>query len=92
MKYFEKIKAFLTGIPKAKEAPEGTCPNCWGRQEYGGNFFDTVHQEQIDLNNIDSKKGWINAYAAKHFEGIELQTAGDGFVCPSCKVTYKADH
>ena len=80
---------FLKGKKVFRDAPEGYCPNCWGRQEYGGKFLKALHAEKIDLNNANDKKGWIQAYALKHFEGIKLRETDDLLECPSCKLTYR---
>lgn len=71
-------------------APEGFCPNCWGKQEYGGNFYEAVEKEQIDLNNVNERKGWIQAYATEHLEGIKLHKTEKGvYECQTCKLTYE---
>jgi hypothetical protein len=70
--------------------PEGFCPPCWGRQEYGGEFYDAVFKENINLNNISSKEGWINAYVKQNFEGIRLTETNGAKECPSCALAYKA--
>jgi hypothetical protein len=71
-------------------APEGFCPNCWGKQEYGGNFYEAVEKENIDLNNVKARKGWIQAYAAEHLEGIKLKATTPGnYECQICKVSYE---
>ncbi len=88
MTIFQKIKQFLLGENNTTEAPESYCPNCWGRQEYEGEFLEAVHREQIDLNNLDQKKGWIDAYATRYFEGIKLRTAPEGVVCGACATVY----
>lgn len=88
MTIFQKIKQLLSG-KNADEVPESYCPNCWGRQEYEGQFLQAVRQEQIDLNNIDQKKGWIDAYAVRHFEGIKLKPAAEGVVCGMCATGYQ---
>lgn len=80
MEFVNKIINYLNN-DNSSSAPEGVCPNCWGRQEYEGDFKNAIRSEKIDLNNIDQHKGWIQAYAAKHFDGIKLQ---DGS-CPVCK-------
>lgn len=72
------------------EAPEGVCPNCWGRQEYSGNFYEAVKNEGIDANNASEKLGWIQDYADKHLSGIKMDKTTEGHVCPKCKVIYKA--
>ena len=83
------FKNYLSKAAKSTEAPEGFCPNCWGRQEYEGKFLEALHQEKIDLNNVEQKVGWIQAYAAEHFEGIKLLETDDLVECPSCKLTYR---
>lgn len=62
--------------------PEGFCPTCWGRQEYGGKFYDAVYKEGINLNNISSKKGWITAYVQQNLEGIKLKEGAKK--CATC--------
>ncbi len=91
MNLFTQIKSFLQkkSDRNTENAPEGFCPNCWGRQEYGGQFFEAIHQEKIDLNNIDQKKGWIEAYAARYLEGIRLTKEDGSQKCPSCEIVYK---
>ncbi len=84
LNYFKSPEQATTNIP------DGNCPNCWGRQEYAGNFYEAVKNEQIDLNNVMEKKGWIQAYAAEHLEGIELKKVEGGVLeCTACKLTYK---
>lgn len=95
MSVFAKLKALLgkKEIDSSNDVhvPEDFCPNCWGRQEYGGNFYEAVKNEGIDINNIDSRKGWIEAYAAEKLGGIQLKMNSDNVLaCPTCKVTYKA--
>ena len=82
MNLIEFVKNHLNGT--STETPEGFCPNCWGTQEYEGKFVKAIHQEQIDLNNVDNKQGWVQAYATKHFEGIKLKETEDYYECPSC--------
>ncbi|MEO9805984.1 MAG: hypothetical protein ABJF04_22185 [Reichenbachiella sp.] len=72
-----------------ESVPEGMCPNCWGRQEYSGQFYEAIHMESIDLNNIDAKKGWIQAYAAKNLEGIMLHESEEELQCNHCKTRFK---
>ena len=87
MNLFNSVTAFLKGEKKTIEAPEGVCPNCWGRQEYQGKMLEAVRHEHIDLNNVNEKKGWIQAYATQNFEGITAD--GQPKECPSCKLTYE---
>ncbi|MBT8233177.1 MAG: hypothetical protein HKO66_09825 [Saprospiraceae bacterium] len=73
------------------ESPEGLCPNCWGREEYGGHFYERVKKENLDVNSKDSNIGWINDYANKHLSGIALKRKGNGreVICDKCKIGYQ---
>ena len=75
--------------PEEHSFPEGFCPNCWGREEYGRNFDERVKKQH--LYDEDSKVGWINDYANKHLKGISLNPSGNGeeLICEGCNVTYK---
>ena len=77
--------------PTLEEVPTGFCPNCWGRDEYGGQFYEAVKNENFDVNSKNSKVGWVQDYANKHLSGIELKHEGEHLVCQKCKVTYKPE-
>ena len=89
MNIVESLKDYFKKDVDTLPIVDNACPNCWGRQEYGGKFLEVVHHEKIDLKNIDDKKGWIQAYAARHFEGIRLEKIQNTLECPSCKLTYE---
>jgi len=79
--------AFLDKLfrKKAKvEVIDGYCPNCWGYQEYQGKIYDAAKLENIDLNNIEKLKGWIQAYAAKNLDGIRLRKKNGVDTCLAC--------
>jgi hypothetical protein len=71
-----------------EEGPEGYCPNCWGRQEYGGKFYEVAKNYEADINSSNPSVGWVQEYANKHLSGIVLQTKNDELVCQNCKLTY----
>ena len=81
---FNQLKKYLQGAQTT--SLESFCPNCWGRQEYQGQFNEAIQKEEITLNNIDQKKGWVAAYAAKYLHGIKLEKKGNKIVCPSCHI------
>lgn len=89
MKIFEAIRNFLKRKAHSEEAPEGYCPNCWGRQEYEGQFFEAMENRNVNINNIDEHKGWVLDYAEKNLSLIELKQEDDILVCQKCKVTYR---
>ncbi len=90
MSLFQSIINFVTKKEAKQAAPEGLCPNCWGRQEYEGQFFEAMKNEGIDVNNVSEKVGWVQDYADKHLAGIELHEEGDQLVCSKCKISYRA--
>ncbi len=71
------------------DIPEGVCPNCWGRAEYGGQFYDAVKNNNFDVNSKNPNVGWIQDYADKHLSSIQLKHEDDMLVCQKCKVTYR---
>jgi hypothetical protein len=88
MKIYKSLLAFLSKEHK-EETPEGLCPNCWGREEYGGKFYEAVKNNKTDINSTNPNVGWIQDYADKHLSGIQLKPTEEGMVCSKCKVTYK---
>ncbi len=89
MNILESVANYLKGNKNNLEVAEGYCPNCWGQQTYEGKFLELMQTERIDLNNVTAKKGWIQAHAVKHFEGIKVKQTSDAFECPSCKLRIK---
>ena len=91
MSLFESVVKIFKSSPNPSTAdvPEGFCPNCWGRNEYGGKFYEAMKNENVDVNNISEKKGWVQDYADKHLSAIRLTHTDEGTVCSSCKITYK---
>ena len=83
LKFFKTHKTFSKDA-----APEGYSPNCWGRQEYGGEFYTAVRNYSHDVDSHDPHDGWVVDYAKKHLKGIQLVEADDHKVCQNCKVTY----
>lgn len=88
MTLFNTVKSFLSNNANPSETPEGLCPNCWGRQEYQGEFFEAVKREGIDTKNLTEKKGWIKSYAEQHFSGIALSHSEPNNTCASCGMKY----
>lgn len=86
MNLYKSIKSFLLkkSTNEKIEAPEGLCPACWGRQEYGGKFFEAIKKEKIDVTKIDAKKGWIQDYAEKNLSDIILHKKGHSLTCSVC--------
>ena len=69
--------------------PEGVCPNCWGRHEYGGQFFEAVKNNNFDdkyltnakkkyINDLEQSKQsnnfWISVILNRFFDGEKFST------------------
>ncbi len=89
MTLFEILKRFLKSGIKPTETPDGICPNCWGQQEYGDEFFNLVKKEGIDINTVDERSGWILEYANKYLPGIMLHETEGDMACTTCKLSYR---
>lgn len=81
-------KLFSKSKPEI-EAPEGACPNCWGRQEYQDKIFEAVRKKGIDIKKLELEKGWIRAYAMENLSKLWLEDRDGASTCPTCHVEYK---
>ncbi|MDB0037918.1 hypothetical protein N9F08_01000 [bacterium] len=88
MTIYNTIKTLLTDPDIQLETPENLCPNCWGRQEYQGKFFEAVKREGINTKNLTEKRGWIQAYTEQHLSGIQLVVSQNDKMCTSCGMKY----
>jgi len=83
MSLADSIKRFF----KAKEnkepvvkAPEGICPNCWGRQEWEGNYYKLLKARNITPES-NTYNSFINEVASK-LDKITLKE--DSYECMTC--------
>jgi len=88
MNLIDTLKNWLN--TSKKEIPDGYCPNCWGFQEYSGNFYEAVKNQGITIDNLDKNKGWVQDYADKYLHKIKSNNHEDEtVVCAQCKIKYK---
>lgn len=64
-------------------APGGTCPNCWGYQQYDGKIRALLKDRQIDINNHKDSYMVIQEFLKQNIDGLELKD-GDVTDCPQC--------
>ncbi|MEX0290925.1 MAG: hypothetical protein AB3N14_17610 [Flavobacteriaceae bacterium] len=77
------FKAKLEG-KATSEAPEGVCPNCWGKQEWDGKFY-----EKIKANNITPETNTYTSFIHEVVEKLDKITLKeDTYVCTSCNMKY----
>jgi len=66
-------------------APENICPNCWGKQEWEGEFY-----KKIKANNITLKNNTYNNFIHEIAEKLDkIILKKDTYQCETCKVRYK---
>ncbi len=87
----DRLLSFLKKKEAAEkiETPEGFCPNCWGKQEYAGEFYEAVKNHNVDINSKNPNIGWVQEYADKHLSSIQLKHEDGTDVCQKCKLTYR---
>lgn len=68
---------------KKGSSPKGTCPVCWGYQQYDGEIRDLLEDKQIDINNHRDSYMLIQDFMKHSIDGIKLK---EGIVsdCPKC--------
>lgn len=64
-------------------SPEGTCPVCWGKQEYDGKIRTLLKDKQIEINNHQASYMIIQEFMTHNIDGIELK---EGIIeeCKKC--------
>lgn len=69
----------------------GVCPNCWGKQEYNGQYRGYVKdQTKANINNdSEGQKAFVQQFIETNVTGIRLKKDGDRQICPVCKTGYK---
>lgn len=85
MNLIENIFQFLQKPAKETEgkAPEGTCPVCWGYQEYDAKIRQLFKDKQIDVNNHKDSYMKVQKFMVKYVDGIQLKQ-GKITECPTC--------
>ena len=77
------FKAKLSGN-ETGAAPDGVCPNCWGKQEWDGEFY-----KKIKANNITPESNTYSSFVyevAQKLDKITLKE--DTYTCTTCKLSF----
>ena len=89
MSILQNIKNYFTskaeGITSEK-APVGICPNCWGKQEWEGDFYKLNKGNKL-IGNDQMYNSFINKIVEKNVSGISINE--DTYKCETCKISYK---
>lgn len=85
MNIFKNLKAYFFAKANNQdvgEAPEGICPNCWGKQEWEGNFY-----KKIKANNITPQHDTYDSFIHKIAEKLDKITLKDDvLICETCRM------
>lgn len=87
MNLIESIKSYFQKKSNNEPvgiAPKGVCPNCWGKQEWEGEFY-----KKIKANNITPDHNTYNNFIHEVAEKLDKITLKeDILICETCKVNY----
>lgn len=85
MDLIENIVRFFQKPAKEVEnlSPEGTCPVCWGYQQYDAQIRQLFKDKQIDVNNHKDSYMLVKNFMVEHIDGIHLKE-GRIDSCPTC--------
>ncbi|APG65479.1 hypothetical protein LPB136_08970 [Tenacibaculum todarodis] len=88
MNLIENLKSYFSkkaNNQTTSKAPEGVCPNCWGKQEWEGDFYKKIKANNITPDN-NLYTSFINEVAQK-LDKITLKD--DVLICETCKISHK---
>ncbi len=87
MNLIDNLKLYFSNKSKNEDtvmAPEGVCPNCWGKQEWEGEFY-----KKIKANNITPEHNTYNSFINKVAEKLDkIVLKEDILVCETCNINY----
>ena len=82
LKRFFKAKA---NNEKTNATPDGVYPNCWGRQEWEGEFY-----KRIKANNINLESNVYNNFINEVVSNLdEITLKEDTYECTTCHIKYE---
>jgi hypothetical protein len=88
MKLFDNVATYFNKKLNKEEtglAPEGVCPNCWGKQEWEGEFFKIIKSKDAKPES-QTYNNFIKD-VVKKLDKITLKK--DDYTCETCNVSYK---
>ncbi len=84
--YFKKSKKEVEGT-----SPAGTCPVCWGYQEYDAKIRTVLKDKHIDVKNHKDSYMKVQKFVVEHIDRIRLKE-GEIASCPRCAEQKKAEN
>jgi hypothetical protein len=89
MNIIQNIKDYFTSKSEgntSNKAPQGICPNCWGKQEWDGDFYKLNKGNKL-VGNDQTYNSFINKIVESNISGIAVNK--DNHECETCKISYK---
>lgn len=68
-----------------KAAPEGICPNCWGKQEWDSHYYEFNKGTKNDKRD-DTYNSFINKIVESNINGIPQEK--DSYKCQTCESVF----
>lgn len=86
MNLFDKVKSyFKKKVDNNVKAPEGVCPNCWGKQDWDGEYYKFVKGE-----NGNPSEATYNSFIKDVTRQLgKITIDKNNYVCETCKTSYK---
>lgn len=91
MGLIENLKAYFKkkdNNEAAGDAPEGVCPNCWGEQEWEGEYYKFMKGQNGNPSD-DTYNSFVQDVARK-LDKITIKE--NAYTCETCKMNYKHEH
>ena len=85
MNIIENLKTYFTkkeNKEQTEKAPEGICPNCWGKQEWEGDYYKFMKGEKGNPDK-ETYNSFIQNVARK-LDKITIEK--DSYTCETCKI------
>tara|TARA_B100000795_G_C22803943_1_gene443637 strand:- start:1892 stop:2164 length:273 start_codon:yes stop_codon:yes gene_type:complete len=89
MSIIQNIKNYFTAKAAGEtreKAPVGICPNCWGKQEWEGDFYKLNRGNKLVGNN-QTYNNFIQKIVENNISGITINQ--DNYECETCKISFK---
>ena len=89
MSLLQSIKKYFTAKNEGntvEKAPVGICPNCWGKEEWDGEFYKLKKGNKL-VGNDQTYNNFIKKVVESNVTGIVINR--DNYECETCKISYK---
>ncbi len=77
------------GPSRAELTELNVCPNCWGKQQYEGQYQKALADATKSNLTGAARKTFIQQFVETHVSGISLKSEKDKVHCPKCN--FRAD-